>query len=603
MWLRDHSSPPADNRTGPPTSPFLNTAPGVKYVGMAQCADCHEQALTYAEHPMGRSVSPARQSLTRQLTAPPTFEALGFHYAIERKGPRTVHRETFPARDGRVAAEISEEIAYAIGSGRQGQSFLVNRDGYLFQSPISWYTHKGIWQLSPGFEKNNEHFNRPITESCLFCHSNEARTEPHILNGYRPAKVHLEPIGCERCHGPGELHVAARQRGETPKGKDLTIVNPRHLKPELLEAVCQQCHLQGEARIVRRGKSLYDYRPGLPLQRFVSIYVRPETQVDSRKAVSHVQQMHLSRCFQASNGKMTCTSCHDPHLLPAASKRVAWYRSRCLKCHQETSCSLAPDRRRAQNSADSCIACHMRPRGSSNVVHTAITDHRVMRRPDSGPAEKTSPDITLVPFHRDRGGVNEGGERRDLGLALVELLSRPFPAPQRRTIAHRACELLGPAENLPADDVTGLEGLGLALLNDGKPNEALTALELALDQAPRRQVALGAAARLTLEHKLVERSIDYWKRVVEVSPHAWQSHGYLGQALAVGQQWPAAVQACRTALRLNPFEVRVRMLLIDCLVRGGNRPEARAEFDTLLRLQPPQPANLRKWFARLLQSG
>src|SRR5262249_42690994 len=153
-------------------------------------------------------------------------------------------------------AELVGEVAFAVGSGQQGQSFLVKRGDSLFQSPISWYTQKKAWGLSPGFEKVNEHFQRYITEPCLFCHTNEARTEPHTINHYPQASLRLEAIGCERCHGPGELHVAARTGGERPEGKDLTIVNPRHLEPGLREAVCEQCHLQGEARIVRRGKSL-----------------------------------------------------------------------------------------------------------------------------------------------------------------------------------------------------------------------------------------------------------------------------------------------------------------------------------------------------------
>jgi cytochrome c-type biogenesis protein CcmH/NrfG len=552
---------------------------------------------------MGRSVSPARQWLPRQYTAPPTFEASGLRYTVERKEHGIYHREAALGPDGRVAAELAAEVAFAIGSGHEGQSFLVNRAGYLFQSPISWFTRKGAWRLSPGFERTNEHFNRPITETCLFCHANAAHTEPNTLNRYPPGGLRLEPIGCERCHGPGELHVAARLRGERPAGKDLTIVNPRRLEPELREAVCQQCHLQGEARIARRGHSFYDFRPGLPLQRFVSVYVRPPAQANSRRAVSHVEQMHLSRCFQASAGKLSCTSCHDPHRLPAAAERVAWYRNRCLNCHQEMACGLAPDTRRARNPADSCIDCHMARHDSSNIAHTAVTDHRIVRRPDPGKPEAPPVDIDLVPFHPDRGGVRDGGDRRDLGLALVEMLARPFPEAQRRALARRACELLGPTAAVPPDDVAALEGLGLAQRDDGRAREALATLELALKQAPRRELALGAAARLALDQGQVRQSIAYWERLIEVNPYSWESHGFLAQALAVGRLWPEAVEACRAAVRLNPFDVRVRMLLIDCLVRKGERAEARAEFDALLGLRPPQPERLRQWFDELLRPG
>ena len=43
------------------------------------------------------------------------------------------------------------------------------------------------------------------------------------LNRYEPPIFQGHAIGCERCHGPGELHAS---RGEESAGTDLTIVNP-----------------------------------------------------------------------------------------------------------------------------------------------------------------------------------------------------------------------------------------------------------------------------------------------------------------------------------------------------------------------------------------
>src|SRR5262249_55424803 len=113
------------------------------------------------------------------------------------------------------------------------------------------------------------------------------------------------------------------------------IVNPRHLEPVLREAVCQQCHLQGEVRVVRRGRSLFDYRPGLPLHLFESAFTRLPENASGQKSVGHVEQIALSRCFQESKGRFGCISCHDPHELPAPEKKIAFYRGRCLQCHQE----------------------------------------------------------------------------------------------------------------------------------------------------------------------------------------------------------------------------------------------------------------------------
>src|SRR5438552_2000592 len=47
--------PPPDPREVFPT-PFRNARPGVKYVGDAACADCHEDIVqSFHAHPMGRS--------------------------------------------------------------------------------------------------------------------------------------------------------------------------------------------------------------------------------------------------------------------------------------------------------------------------------------------------------------------------------------------------------------------------------------------------------------------------------------------------------------------------------------------------------------------
>ena len=76
---------------------------------------------------------------------------------------------------------------------------------------------------------------------------------------------------------------------------DDTIVNPRRLEPALREAVCQQCHLQGRLRIQRRGREPFDFRPGLPLHLFWSVFVQPPEATRDRKAVTHVEQMMASR--------------------------------------------------------------------------------------------------------------------------------------------------------------------------------------------------------------------------------------------------------------------------------------------------------------------
>ncbi len=56
-------------------------------------------------------------------------------------------------------------------------------------------------------------------------------------------------IGCERCHGLGELHIKqmkTENNFDLPEGYK-SIVNPAKLSQERMISVCMQCHLQGKA--------------------------------------------------------------------------------------------------------------------------------------------------------------------------------------------------------------------------------------------------------------------------------------------------------------------------------------------------------------------
>ena len=206
------------------------------------------------------------------------FEAKGVRYSD--RAPRRTRCSTRRRRrdpDGGAFAEVEAEVRYALGSGTRGITYLIERDGFLFQSPIAWFAQQRRWDISPGYGEVNPrpNFERAIQRECLFCHTNQVRSVAGTLNRYEPPIFEGHAIGCERCHGPGALH--AKRAGESA-GPDLTIVNPARLAPALRESVCQQCHLQGWFRFPRAGRDSFDFRPGLPLHRFLAVFVRKEAQ-------------------------------------------------------------------------------------------------------------------------------------------------------------------------------------------------------------------------------------------------------------------------------------------------------------------------------------
>jgi hypothetical protein len=587
-------------------TPFRNVRPDVQYVGDRVCAECHaDVAATFAKHPMGRSLAPesriaATEPLGREFHNP--FDVRGAVFSAERRGDQVFHKVTRPRPDGGEAYALEVEAAYVLGSGTRGRSYLVDHDGYLFQSPVSWFTQGQRWDLSPGFTPT-QHFNRRVQPACLFCHCNEAEPVEDTVNRYKQPIFRGHAIGCERCHGPGDLHQ--KDPGRNAQGIDYSIVNPKHLAPALREAVCEQCHLQGESRIVRPGRDTWDFRPGMPLETFLSVLVRRPELTDRHRAVGHVEQMRVSCCFQKSAGKLGCASCHDPHELPTPEGRVAFYRDRCLICHggsgQTPGCNLTLEERLRQNKEDSCIACHVPRMQSSDIVHTAVSDHRIPRKPPATPEHFEQPILVegenpLVDFYRRSSEIEGPATGRDMGMALAELVRAR--GDEARPLARIALPLL---EGVSSADVPGAEARAYVLWQAGRPREARAAYEALLEKAPRREVALADLAQLLMALADADAAVSYWKRAVDVNPWLPRYRLGLAQTLLNRRAWVEAREQAEAALRLNPATVEARMLLARVALGLGDAAQAQRDFEAALAVAPEREAELRRWFAQMKQ--
>jgi tetratricopeptide (TPR) repeat protein len=495
---------------------------------------------------------------------------------------------------------MKEDVQYALGSGTRGRSYLIERDGFLFQSPISWYAGTKTWDLAPAYRVNNLHFSRPVPDECIYCHANRAEPMPGSLNHFRTPIFRGYSIGCERCHGPGELHVQLRERDKNFVGEDDTIVVPDRLDPEIRESVCQQCHLQAVVRVAKRNRHQEDYRPGLPLNQFLSYFVLPPNQGDSKRAVGQVEQMYASRCFQESGGmraKLGCLSCHDPHYYPDTHEKAKYYRQRCLTCHAEKDCGIQLTVRRAKSPGDNCTQCHMPNVASSNIAHTAITDHRIVRRPGidrpSAAAKKAGADKhPIVALDLNRGKSPDPDSQRDLGVALIDFASKQ-PSPEWGRLAEPLLEQS--LERWP-DDSAAWEAKGYALMLQGRDQDALQTFRAALSRAPNREKSLFGAALMAGQIGQSNDAIEFWTKAIALNPWNWEYHDELAKLQADRQEWKNAAEQCRQALKLNIASWETRKLLVKCLLRLGDKTKARSELEILLGFEPPDPEALRRWF-------
>jgi hypothetical protein len=596
-------------------SPFLNARPGVAYVGDAACARCHREiTVAYRSHPMGRSLAPVGGAGEGPPTTAATglpFEYRGLHYAVERREGRVFQKATRRDAAGSVLAETEAEVRFALGSGRRGTVFLIERDGFLFQSPIAWFGQKGRWDIAPGYGNVNAHpsFERAIEPECLFCHTNQVRHVAQTLNRYEPPIFEGHAIGCERCHGPGALHV---KRGGLSTEPDLTIVNPANLAPALRDSVCQQCHLQGWFRFPRAGRDVFDFRPGLPLHSFLAVFVQKNGNQDKVEVAGQVEQLESSRCFRASQGELGCISCHDPHRLPEASTKAAYYRERCLQCHEAHGCAVPLAERQARGPGEDCIACHM-PRWNTNIVHVAETDHRIHRRASSaGPMREDPRDAPgmsgeVVPLEYHWELLTEEERRdaaRDRGVFLgtVALRFRAYPE-LSRLAATQGLPLLEAAVRDHPDDLSAGDSLGYVLGVMGRPADALGAFEQVLRIQPGREWTLSYSALALRGLKQFDLARAALQNLIAVSP--WRSAYRVGLARVCSQagDWAGAVAACREAIRLDPELVEARSLLVQCYLNSHEPDRAEAELQNLLRFYPASREAWQQWYKEQKEAG
>jgi hypothetical protein len=440
--------------------PGLLLAAGVLWAD-PRCLPCHSQQVeSYLNTGMGRSIGiPAAEAIARQQF---THKTSGTRLLAEWRSGTLVHSLT---RNGR---ESAYSPAWAIGSGNAGKSYLIAIGDALFQSPVSWYTARRTWDLSPGFQNDaRPDFYRPVTEDCLFCHTGTARPRVGTLNRYLSPPFDPAAIGCDRCHGDPISHLKTATRA--------TIINPARLNKDRRDAVCEQCHLSGEARIPNAGRKFSDFRPGMALERIFSVYVNnADGDPKGLKVVSHPEQMVRSRCFLESKGAMWCGTCHDPHQRPAA--KAAWYREKCLQCHESKQTAL-----HQRKAGPDCAGCHMPETNAYDGGHTAFHDHWI-RLDRAEPPGKTSGRL------RAWREPDAASRNRNLGLAYISVASRTGDAGH----LSRGFELLS------GDQPDGAvhTARGFVLLRSGKTKQAVDGFRRAVDEQPAdstRRLNLAAA--------------------------------------------------------------------------------------------------------------
>jgi Cytochrome c554 and c-prime len=338
-----------------------------RFAGEDACRSCHsEEARTFRTTAHRLTMQPATRESIVAPFAPSAAEIATsdpqLRYRLEANDRGFFESSIVGPAD---AARIrTERIEMVIGSGKKGQSYIWSRNDELFQAPLSYWSALNTWAPNPGYTDRSAKFDVPVVPQCLDCHATFfERAAPPVGNRVNRASA-LLGVTCEKCHGPGAAHVAARRRN--PKQAppvETDVVNPARLARDQKVDLCASCH---------GGRKLgppFSFLPGDSVNRTV---IRPRETPSRDMSTgpagsgidSHGQQataLMSSRCFQQST--MTCETCHTPH---ATERNLAAFSARCLTCHKVEACGrYARDGRQI---VDKCVDCHMPMQSSSLIV-------------------------------------------------------------------------------------------------------------------------------------------------------------------------------------------------------------------------------------------
>ena len=268
-----------------------------------------------------------------------------YTYEIKRNGKQSFYSVT----DGKDT--ISLPILYAFGQGRMGQTYLVERDGQLYESLVSFYKETKALDFTVGAPRGvpqslaeavGHLLSAKEVSSCFSCHATGA-----VSGSKLPLEKFAHGVGCEVCHGPGGEHVAAVKAGEVPAQ---SIYNPGLLSgDELSQQFCGSCH---------RGAEEFSLLQSMEIN---NVRFQP-------------YRIFHSKCY-SDDRNISCTGCHNPH--EPLRENAAYYDKRCLECHSlRNKSAKAGDGKSCPVADKDCTSCHM-PKVEIKAAHFKFTDHYI----------------------------------------------------------------------------------------------------------------------------------------------------------------------------------------------------------------------------------
>lgn len=526
-FLVSQGTAPNSLRPQPPTG---NSVPGSE-----ACASCHAGIFSsYQNTVMGRASGVAGDGL---VTGDFDDKISGVKYSIFKRDGRVWMSYE---RKGKNEIGGERELVYFIGSNVKGRSYLFSDEGYLFESPINWYSQEGRWNMAPAYTEAREvPMNLPSFSSCLNCHTSGLQPRvPGTRNRFTGKPFLHDGITCERCHGTGDGHLS----GKGP------IVNPAKLPPERRDSICMECHFEGTVAVQQPGKHVYNFQPGEKLSDYIHYFVSTDDSEKTAEALSQYEALSLSMCKKKSGDKMWCGSCHEPHSEPSADEKAAYYRGKCLNCHGKAFAT------KHHPTEPDCRQCHMPALPSKEVAHTQSADHRILRYPMA----KAVPELQTrgVPFIAFPKSDASLVTTRDYALAWENLAERNVEG-----ASTQAASYLQKAVKEWPDDPAVLSAWGFVEQQRGEEQEAREVYERALKARPLSNTVAANLGILDAKSGDLKDAVKLWQDAFARVPYRSAIGMDLAMVFCAAGQKDVARKYVERVLEFNPDYEKGKSLL------------------------------------------
>ena len=515
------------------------------------------------------------------------------YFAMVRRDGELFQRRWQIGPDGKETNVDEKRVDYVLGSGNHARTYLHLTDTNTLQElPLAWYAEKGgSWAMNPGYDRPDFAGSvRPIYYECMFCHNGY----PKIPNGQDrdlSQTKYLQPlpegIDCQRCHGPGQDHVNKASAGAAREVIRAAILNPGKLSPERAMEVCLQCHLETSNQklptaVVRLDRVPFSYVPGQPLSDYKVTFDREQGNLGNFEVAQGAYRFRESECFRKSEGKLLCTTCHNPHDIPRGEQATAHYNQVCLSCHQSNLKASAGVPHRA---SANCVGCHMPKRRTDDGIHIVMTEHWITKQPAAAGdllAEKRERDETtsyrgaVIPYYPAKLAASAGN---DLTIAVAQVR-------EQSNLAKGVPQLAATIEKYRPTDPSYYAELAQGYLSAGNTASAIQFFEEASKRDPQsapRLIEWGDALMQAGQWAAAEAKL---RRAVELAPGDLRGWGRLGWTLWQQNKAEEARAALEKAIRLDPEVPELHNNLGLLLWGTKDSAGAEREFRAAIRIQP-----------------